>query len=133
MGKTDKPGGPPVQTLFAASVTSPATPRDYTPQINLGNVSTAGGDYSTCGADDADPGVWVTVYGFPPSAANFILTQAALWGHVLEHRIPAQGNWMHLKFASRLQARKALARNGRLLTDTLMIGVAPCSDPVRLT
>lgn len=37
---------------------------------------------------------------------------------------------MHLKFASRLQARKALARNGRLLTDTLMIGVVPCTDGV---
>lgn len=37
---------------------------------------------------------------------------------------------MHLKFASRLQARKALARNGRLLTDTLMIGVVPCTDVV---
>lgn len=37
---------------------------------------------------------------------------------------------MHLKFASRLQARKALARNGRLLTDTLIIGVVPCTDGV---
>ena len=41
-----------------------------------------------------------------------------------------QGNWMHLKFASRMQARKALARNGRMLTDTLMIGVIPCTDSV---
>ena len=39
---------------------------------------------------------------------------------------------MHLKFASRLQARKALARNGRLLTDTLMIGVVPCTDVVSI-
>jgi nuclear pore complex protein Nup53 len=78
-----------------------------------------------------------------------------MWGHILEHRIPSQvyklwqplslefvvfllfhfyfrsqGNWMHLKFASRLQARKALARNGRLLTDTLIIGVVPCTDGV---
>jgi hypothetical protein len=70
-----------------------------------------------------------------------------MWGHILEHRIPSQvyqlwlplslefvvfllfhfcfhsqGNWMHLKFASRLQARKALDRNGRLLTDTPIIG-----------
>ena len=42
----------------------------------------------------------------------------------------SQGNWIHLKFASRLQARKALARNGRLLTDTLIIGVVPCTDGV---
>ena len=39
---------------------------------------------------------------------------------------------MHLKFASRLQARKALARNGRCLTDTLMIGVVHCADLVYL-
>ena len=39
---------------------------------------------------------------------------------------------MHLKFASRLQARKALARNGRLLTDTLMIGVVPCTYVVSI-
>lgn len=37
---------------------------------------------------------------------------------------------MHLKFASRLQARKALARNGRCLSDTLMIGIVPCTDVV---
>ena len=132
-GKSDKPGGPPVHSLFS-STASPAAPCDNTPQPSVSQASfstTTGADYSGVYEDSSDVGTWVTVFGFPPSAASYVLTQAAMWGHVLEHRTPAQGNWMHLKFASRLQARKALARSGRLLTDTLIIGVVPCSDPVR--
>ena len=93
-GKTDKPGGPPAQGLFS-SAASPATPLDYTPQhpstSQVSFSTSVAADYSNC-YSDADTGVWVTIYGFPPSAASYILTQAALWGHVLEHRIPAQVN-----------------------------------------
>jgi len=132
LGKTEKPGGPPVQRLFSAPGSStPKTPSD----LNYVVGSTSQASFGLVPQEDhpehyeeSDAGTWVTIFGFPPSAASYILTQAGMWGHILEHKIPSQGNWMHLKFASRLQARKALARNGRLLTDTLMVGVVPCTD-----
>ncbi|KZS16170.1 Nucleoporin NUP53 [Daphnia magna] len=131
IGKTDKPGGPPVQRLFSATGPStPSTPSDYAhlPSTPHANYSVSSQVDQSDLFEDSDAGTWVTVFGFPPSAASYVLTQTGMWGHIMEHRIPSQGNWMHLKFASRLQARKALARNGRLLTDTLMIGVVPCTD-----
>ena len=40
--------------------------------------------------EESDAGTWVTIFGFPPSAASYILTQAGMWGHILEHKIPSQ-------------------------------------------
>ncbi len=40
--------------------------------------------------EDSDAGTWVTVFGFPPTAASYVLTQTGMWGHILEHRIPSQ-------------------------------------------
>ncbi len=48
--------------------------------------------------EDSDAGTWVTVFGFPPTAASYVLTQTAMWGHIIEHRIPSQVYklWLHL-------------------------------------
>jgi nuclear pore complex protein Nup53 len=35
---------------------------------------------------------------------------------------------MHLKFQTRLQAKKAISKNGTVLGSTIMVGVSPCSD-----
>lgn len=41
---------------------------------------------------------WVTVFGFPPAAASYILTQFTQLGTITEHQNPGSGNWMHLKY-----------------------------------
>ena len=71
--------------------------------------------------DGGDPCVaplatWVTVWGFPPSAASFILQQVScIWvssdsnaflqfgacGTVLQHVMPPNSNWMHIRFQTR--------------------------------
>lgn len=92
-GKTDKPGGPPVQRLFSLpGGSAPSTPADMgyapsTPQasFNLGTVADQSDQF-----EDSEAGTWVTVFGFPPSAASYILTQAGMWGHILEHKAPSQ-------------------------------------------
>lgn len=38
------------------------------------------------------------------------------------------GNWMHLQYQSKLQARKALSKDGKVFGDTIMVGVKPCID-----
>lgn len=40
------------------------------------------------------------------------------------------GNWMHIRYQSKLQARKALNKDGRIFGDSIMIGVKPCIDKV---
>lgn len=72
---------------------------------------------------------WVTVFGFPPSAASYILQQFSQCGTVLQHHNPANGNWMQIRYQTRTQAQSALSRSGRILGGTLMIGVILCHDP----
>lgn len=40
------------------------------------------------------------------------------------------GNWMHIRYQSKLQARKALSKDGRIFGESIMIGVKPCIDKV---
>lgn len=38
---------------------------------------------------------------------------------------------MHIHYQSKLQARKALSKDGRIFGESIMIGVKPCIDKVR--
>ncbi|XP_065918651.1 nucleoporin NUP35-like [Dysidea avara] len=71
---------------------------------------------------------WVTVYGFPPASASFILEQFAQYGTILKHVICSNGNWMHILYQSKLQAKKALSKNGKVFGSDIMVGVQPCID-----
>jgi nuclear pore complex protein Nup53 len=72
----------------------------------------------------------VTIFGFPPSAASFILSQFSHYGSILEKRMPAKGNWMHVHYQTKLECRKALSNNGKVFGGTIMIGVMLCKDQV---
>lgn len=80
--------------------------------------------------DDADR--WVTVFGFPPAAASAVLAQFSQLGHIVEHRFPGQGNWVNLCYQTRLDARRALSYNGKVLPSHVMVGVLPCRDSVSI-
>lgn len=56
-----------------------------------------------CGRTGGDTleDTWVTVFGFPPAAASYILTQFTQLGTITEHHNPGLGNWMHLKYMVR--------------------------------
>ncbi|XP_036401889.1 nucleoporin NUP35-like [Megalops cyprinoides] len=71
---------------------------------------------------------WVTVFGFPPASASYILLQFAQYGNILKHVMSNTGNWMHIHYQSKLQARKALSKDGKIFGETIMIGVKPCID-----
>ncbi|XP_053733963.1 nucleoporin NUP35 isoform X1 [Synchiropus splendidus] len=79
-------------------------------------------------ADDQLDQTWVTVFGFPPASASYILLQFAQYGNILKHMMASPGNWMHLQYQSRLQARKALSKDGKVFADAIMVGVKPCID-----
>lgn len=66
---------------------------------------------------------WITVFGFPPSALTLVLSQLANCGPIVEKKIPSQGNWVHVKFNNLSEVARAVALNGKLLSNNIMIGV----------
>ncbi|XP_062258236.1 nucleoporin NUP35 isoform X2 [Platichthys flesus] len=79
-------------------------------------------------SDDQLDQTWVTVFGFPPASASYILLQFAQYGNIIKHTMASPGNWMHLQYQSRLQSRKALSKDGKVFGDAIMVGVKPCID-----
>ncbi|KJE91997.1 hypothetical protein CAOG_003038 [Capsaspora owczarzaki ATCC 30864] len=73
--------------------------------------------------------VWVTVFGFPPTAASLVLSYLEQCGDIVRHMMaPDGGNWMHVRFKSHLQAERAISRNRKVVARSIMLGVAPCED-----
>uniref|UniRef100_A0A915KV10 Nucleoporin NUP35 n=1 Tax=Romanomermis culicivorax TaxID=13658 RepID=A0A915KV10_ROMCU len=70
----------------------------------------------------------VTIFGFTAEFIPFILQHFSQCGTIVAHETANKCNWIHVKFESKLQASKALARNGRILNETLKIGVEQCKD-----
>ncbi|CAI5727157.1 unnamed protein product [Peronospora farinosa] len=73
-----------------------------------------------------DKQYWVTVFGFPSSAKSFILHQFQAVGEVVNYSSSTGGNWLHLRYHTRLQAEKALGYDGRTLANNIMVGVKKC-------
>ncbi|GFQ94118.1 nucleoporin NUP35 [Trichonephila clavata] len=71
---------------------------------------------------------WITVFGFPSASANYILQQFSQYGNIVEHKLSPSGNWMHLRYQSKLQAKKALSKNGKVFSGNIMIGVKLCIE-----
>jgi nuclear pore complex protein Nup53 len=98
---------------------SPPCPPQLDPFYSQGESLDSGDGPGEC---------WVTVFGFPPPASSYVLEQFSQYGTILRHSVSADGNWMHLLFQSRLQAKKALSKNGKVYGNGIMIGVQPCID-----
>lgn len=151
----DKPCGPPTKGLFSTpthsqhlsrvldttgqQVNSPlagtpqgqanGTPMPSTPHLSFGGTpKTFNTTHDTSLSCDGTNTTWVTVFGFPPSAASYILKQFSQCGTVLQHHVPVNGNWMNIRYQTRNQAQSALSRSGRVLSGTLMIGVVLTPD-----
>lgn len=80
--------------------------------------------------NEANETLWVTVFGFPPSALGVVLAHFANFCAILDKKIPTQGNWVHLKLGSFNDVRKALSFNGKCISNTIMIGVMPYSNVI---
>src|SRR3989338_3922380 len=70
---------------------------------------------------------WVTVFGFPRSKTTDILHIFRQYGEFLDQK-SSGGNWIHICYATKLQAQQALAKNGKIINGDMMIGVTPCTD-----
>eukprot|EP00088_Acartia_fossae_P002743 TRINITY_DN11129_c0_g1_i1.p1 TRINITY_DN11129_c0_g1~~TRINITY_DN11129_c0_g1_i1.p1 ORF type:complete len:324 (+),score=38.55 TRINITY_DN11129_c0_g1_i1:35-1006(+) len=131
--RSEKPGGPPTTSLFTPNSSMNAHNQSH----HISRFDTTGGYEATPTknqeimnqGEDMDPlSVWITVFGFPPSAASYVLQQLSTCGTVLQHMLVPNANWMHIRFQTKLQARKAISKNGAVLGGSIMIGVAQCTE-----
>lgn len=79
----------------------------------------------------SSPHNWITVFGFAPTDTNGILAHFSQCGTIVDKVYPqhGSGNWVHLRFASRLECDRALNYNERIIGNNLIIGVMYCKDP----
>lgn len=70
------------------------------------------------------------MFGFPQSATSMILSHFSQCGTIVNKMQPQNsGNWLHLRFTSRLECDRALNFNQKVLNNFFMIGVTRCKDP----
>ncbi|XP_071795473.1 nucleoporin NUP35-like isoform X1 [Asterias amurensis] len=123
----------PMQPQASFNAGTPGSSRLFSPSVRQTPSSPAQIDpFYTQGESIAPDGeldeTWVTVFGFPPAATSFIIQQFSQYGSILRHVVASNGNWLHLHYSSKLQAKKALGKNGKVVAGNIMIGVTPCID-----
>lgn len=120
--KGEKTGGPPTRGLFdTLQSTTVASPLSQTCTTTLAHTAAL---YS----HEEDTDLWVTVFGFPVSAAPSVLGHFSQIGSVVEHKYPGQGNWVSIRYHSKIDVKRALSYNGRIFGNNIMIGVISSKD-----
>ncbi|GBP45046.1 Nucleoporin Nup35 [Eumeta japonica] len=137
-----KSNGPPIEDLYDTIKSNEQTINKsifhentfsknslHSQQIHFNNQSlTSWQD----GCNDYDEH-WVTVFGFPANAANTVLARFSHCGAILDKQYPTQGNWAHIRYATRAEKERALAQNGRQVLPGVMVGVIECKDPPQVS
>lgn len=73
---------------------------------------------------------WVTVFGFPQNYTSIVTKYFGDCGEIIKQKhAENQGNWIHLLFRTKLDAERALGKNGKIIDSKLniMIGVIKTS------
>ncbi|XP_030379065.1 nucleoporin Nup35 [Scaptodrosophila lebanonensis] len=72
---------------------------------------------------------WVTIFGFPPGGTSMILQNFTQCGTIMDVvHAPQNGNWMHVRFSSRIESDRALNYNQKVIGGNFMIGVIRCTE-----
>ncbi|XP_067654547.1 nucleoporin NUP35-like [Haliotis asinina] len=125
--------GPPTSGLFPGATTPKPTGESFIiPPSKIPTSPAQMDPFYTQGdslkAEDILDETWVTVFGFPPAATSFIVQQFSQYGNIMKHVSSMEGNWMHIHYQSKIQAKKALSKNGKVFGNSMMVGVLPCID-----
>ena len=67
----------------------------------------------------------VTVFGFPPDAASYILSLFQNYGQIVQCQHVGNSNWMNVEYATEVAAQMALGKNGMIVGGDVMVGVVP--------
>ncbi|XP_015117374.1 nucleoporin Nup35 [Diachasma alloeum] len=130
-------GGPPTRDLFDTFETAPPGEsfsggnRRSFPRNLLNSNDPLFLDSPNIGTGESQGLLkWITIFGFPPSAINIVLSHISNRVRIVDKHPPPQpqSNWIHLKCATEQEAQRALACNGNIVSGFIMIGVTPCID-----
>ncbi|XP_011559308.3 nucleoporin Nup35 [Plutella xylostella] len=143
---SNKPNGPPIEDLFDTIKSNEQTMNKSAFQDHsfmgygnnnsllqnsyVNNQSLQSPWQESCHEQDEH---WITVFGFPPNAANTVLARFSNCGAILDKQYPTQGNWAHIRYATRAEKERAMALNGRQVLPGVMVGVVECQEPPRIT
>ncbi|XP_023940278.1 nucleoporin Nup35 [Bicyclus anynana] len=141
-----KTNGPPIEDLFDTIKSEPSVNKSlfqdnsflgYSNNNSLmqnsyvNNVSNQYGAWQD-GCQETEE-YWVTVFGFPPNAANTVLARFSNCGAILDKQYPTPGNWAHIRYLTRTEKERAVALNGRQVLPGVMVGVVECREPPRMS
>ncbi|EDV46615.1 nucleoporin Nup35 [Drosophila erecta] len=83
----------------------------------------------TAGANSRLADFWVTIFGFSSGASSMVLQHFTVCGTIVDVvHAPQNGNWMHVRFSSRIESDKALNYNQKIIAGNVMVGVARCME-----
>lgn len=117
------------ENSFLACANNSMMHNSYVNNVSVNNQSVANQWQDGCQDQDQ---YWVTVFGFPPNAANTVLARFSSCGAILDKQYPTQGNWAHIRYATRVEKERAISLNGRLVLPGVMVGVVECREPPRM-
>ncbi|XP_034824638.1 nucleoporin Nup35 [Maniola hyperantus] len=140
-----KTNGPPIEDLFDTIKSEPSVNKSLFQEnsflgygnnnslmqssyVNNVNNQSYGAWQDGCQEQDE---YWVTVFGFPPNAANTVLARFSNCGAILDKQYPTPGNWAHIRYATRAEKERAVALSGRQVLPGVMVGVVECREPPR--
>ncbi|KAJ0179681.1 hypothetical protein K1T71_004272 [Dendrolimus kikuchii] len=148
---SSKPNGPPIEDLFdTIKSNEPSVNKSlfqdnsfmgygnnnsmlqnsYANNMNASMNQSSGQWQDMCNEKDE---YWVTVFGFPPNAANTVLARFSNCGAILDKQYPTQGNWAHIRYATRAEKERAMVLSGRQVLPGIMVGVVECKEPPRIS
>lgn len=52
---------------------------------------------------------------------------------LIDKQYPTQGNWAHIRYATRAEKERALALSGRQVLPGVMVGVVECHEPPKMS
>lgn len=83
----------------------------------------------TTGGNSRLSDFWVTIFGFPPGAGSMVLQHFTVCGTIVDVvHAPQNGNWMYVRYSSRIESDKALNYNEKIIAGNVMVGVSRCTD-----
>ncbi|KAM3961582.1 nucleoporin 35 [Aphomia sociella] len=147
---SSKPNGPPIEDLFDTIKSNEPSNKSAFQEhsfVGYGNNSMLQNSFAnmnnsvnnqslvtpwqdSCQEQDE---YWVTIFGFPPNAANTVLARFSNCGAMLDKQYPTQGNWAHIRYATRAEKERAMALSGRQVLPGIMVGVVDCREPPQIT
>ncbi|XP_071955796.1 nucleoporin NUP35-like [Antedon mediterranea] len=117
VGTPSQVQSPGTGSFFSHQTPTPASPAQIDPFYTQGESISLGDQLND---------TWVTVFGVPSAAVSFIIQQFSQYGNIVKHVVASNGNWLHIQYTSKIQARKALSKNGKIFGNSIMVGVTPC-------